>query len=248
MFLVETLDSQGANSPQQKERIMSRQISLLGCVVCAALLLSPFASAETILTTMDSDVLPSMSGDLNSSRWRGSAFQSGSAGATLRSITLVRRSDYGADTDWESLVVSFRSDASGPGATLESYGFASFGANDTVSFGDFNSEATLSAGTKYWVVLEGGTASTILYHLTSPTDNTGSMAGYTSLVMAGSGYSDGAGQAWNVSDFGGRPFMDLNTTSIPEPATMSLLALGGIAMLRRRKKQKGGRLADRPCC
>jgi len=103
------------------------------------------------------------------------------------------------------------------------------------------SNVTLSAGTYYFVVLTA--ASTIAngaYNWSLSSSNFYNPSGHWSIIGGASTdfLSSNNGSSWNSIPFA-FPQLAISATAIPEPGVLSLLGLGGLALLWKRRKTGG---------
>jgi hypothetical protein len=143
---------------------------------------------------------------------------------TLDSIKLAVELESGTDR----ILVSLVDDSSGrPGTSaLESFsvtGLAPWPAGSVLTV-DSLTHPVLNAGTQYWLVLVGGDSTT----------SAGWNLNSVGLSTESNVYRFDGG-AWGFRPLSAPGAFETNGTVIPEPATLSLSALGCLAMLRRRR-------------
>ncbi|MCE5325711.1 MAG: PEP-CTERM sorting domain-containing protein [Planctomycetaceae bacterium] len=127
------------------------------------------------------------------------------------------------DSGTNSLVVSVAADNAGiPGTTIESFSLSGLMTGEPGSIVSMTStlHPLLSNGSSYWVVLEAGAEDA-------------SAAWCDSLLSVEGTHAWDEGNGWQSVTSKPQAF---RVTAVPEPATMSLLALGGLAALIRRRK------------
>jgi len=104
------------------------------------------------------------------------------------------------------------------GALLASSADTPLAALPSMTHFDLTTSPTLTPGSVYTMRVVGiGTGSFLLF-------------GDTSNPYAGGSYFHDSGNAWSSTD-------SKFSEGVPEPATMSLLALGGLAILRKRRRR-----------
>jgi hypothetical protein len=94
------------------------------------------------------------------------------------------------------------------------------------SYGNFDPRSVvLTAGAVNWIIVSGIGTGTITLGSAATSDLSGNITGAGLLINADN--SGGTGGSWNFGDF--------KIEAVPEPGTMALLALGGLAMILRRR-------------
>jgi hypothetical protein len=136
----------------------------------------------------------------------------------LDSIEVACRSY--SSSNISDLIVMITADNSGnPGTVLGSVQVTA-PASSAIVTADFGNDLQLAAGGAYWVRVSTAAASgQDFWHISSP------------KLIGDCKWSDNNGQGWH--GYSELPAFRVN--GVPEPATISLLALGGLAMLRRGK-------------
>lgn len=123
------------------------------------------------------------------------------------------------------------SDAAGnPGVLLAAFDPVPIPANMPVGEVTITTAAafTLQANTSYWFVLDGPTfTNSLLWQSLTP--NTAPTPG-PGITFLGYRFSSNGGGTWGNSTI----FNGMTINAVPEPATMTMLALAGLLVLRRR--------------
>ncbi len=174
----------------------------------------------------------------NAIRNAASLLTTGSTGTTVRTVG-AWISSQNVDSVQNLTIEFLLADGTNgmPGTLVGTLSNRIFDADDEMVYCYDETGITLAASTDYWISLaptsgtSWGSARTILTDAA-----TVGMTGYEIIPDQNLVALDASGTTWSLQSGRGSYIYLLDTEVVPEPATMSLLAMGGLALLRRKRK------------
>lgn len=207
--------------------------------ICAVMMtITGMVQAATIFDTLAGTGSDPGAAEIFKDSWMGQSFTTDAACA-LQSVVLGMQDQYQSPTavlDNKFFVRLYAADGENntPGSLL----LTLTGNASPAATGNYIYVGTcgLSANTTYWVVAGDTGANTYPYHWGFDYYDLG-VAGPASIGTT-TFSPDGSGQLpyWHAPYFSDKYYAMQVNAIVPEPATLSLLALGGLAVLRRKRK------------
>jgi hypothetical protein len=218
---------------------MKKAILLPILALALALLPPQIARAQGTIYLSNLGQSPVGSLAVGSNSWVAAGFYTGTnpGGYVLNSVQLGMTDASGNPSDFTAMLYYplVGGPPSGPGRSLATLN----GSLDPVTAGTYTyaapSNLTLPPSTEYFIVLTAGTAvANGAYEWSlSGTDSYNPSEGWSNLGGVWTS-SNGSFLSWNLtSSF---PQFAINASTVPEPSTLGLLALGGFFLVRQRRK------------